>query len=132
MKINLSLILFVLEQTICEYAPQLRDQYLIYTEKVTDAFSDVLCEAACNQEREFICRSYTFRSESRPGTPQCLLSGDTSQSAGKNAFQIQSGALYSEKLCDGLNPRRETPQRLPQVNITLCLVHCKCLKVNHS
>ena len=50
------------------------------------------------------------------GKPQCLLSGDTSQSAGKNAFQIQSGALYSEKLCDGLNPRRETPQRLPQVN----------------
>ena len=118
-KIKAFFLKLVSEQTICEYAPQLRDQYLIYTEKVTDAFSDVLCEAACNQEREFICRSYTFRSESRPGTPQCLLSGDTSQSAGKNAFQIQSGALFSEKLCDGLNPRREIPQRLPQVNKTI-------------
>jgi hypothetical protein len=46
-----------------------------------------------------------------------LLSGDTSESAGKNAFQIQSGALFSEKLCDGLNPRRDIPQRLPQVKI---------------
>ena len=66
--------------------------------------------------------SYTFRSESRPGTPQCLLSGDTSQSAGKNAFQIQSGALFSEKLCDGLNPRRDIPQRLPQVMTHIIII----------
>ena len=109
---------FFSEQTICEYTQQIRDQYLIYTDKVTDAFSDVLCEAACNQEREFICRSYNFRSQSRPGTPQCRLSGDTSQTAGKNAFQIESGALYSEKLCDGTTsgvPRRDSPIARPQV-----------------
>lgn len=70
----------------------------------------------------FFFFSYTFRSESRPGTPQCLLSGDTSQSAGKNAFQIQSGALFSEKLCDGLNPRRDIPQRLPQVMTHIIII----------
>lgn len=102
---NLHIHIIFLEQTRCEYAPQVQDQYLIYTDKVTDAFSDVLCQAACNQEREFACRSYTFRSQSRPGVPQCLLSGDTSASAGKNAFQIESGALYSEKQCDLNGPR---------------------------
>lgn len=41
----------------------MRDQYLIYADKVLDAFSEGTCRQACNQEREFNCRSYSFLSE---------------------------------------------------------------------
>ena len=81
----------------------------IYTDKTVNAFSDATCQAACSAETEFICRSYTFRSQSRSGSPQCLLSGDNTASAGKNAFQIESGALFSEKKCGLISiPRRDS------------------------
>jgi len=86
-------------QTRCDYTSQTRDQYLIYTDKSLEAFSDVSCKQACTQERDFNCRSYSFLSETRPGTTQCLLSSDTQQSAGGNAFQLTTGALYAEKDC---------------------------------
>lgn len=86
-------------QSRCEYSIPILDQYLIYSDKVLDAFTDATCRQACTQEREFNCRSYSFLSESQPGTPQCLLSGDTQISAGRNAFQLENGAIYSEKDC---------------------------------
>ena len=52
--------------------------------------------------------------QARPGTPQCLLSGDTQDSAGRNAFQLQNGALYSEKRCNGDALRG--PQTRPQIS----------------
>jgi len=33
-------------------------------------------------------------------TSQCLLSGDTAGNAGPNSFQVQPGAIYTEKECD--------------------------------
>jgi hypothetical protein len=59
--------------------------------------------------------------QSRPGTPQCLLSGDNTNSAGKNAFQSESGAIFAEKDCDP-QPRRDgsrpvIPISRPQVYI---------------
>ena len=105
---------YVSEQTRCDYTKPLNDQYLIYTDKASSAFSDAQCELACTSETEFNCRSYTFRSQSRPGTPQCLLSGDNTESAGKNAFQIESGAIFAEKQCfDDDSPR--APIARPQV-----------------
>ena len=69
-------------QSRCEFSPQTRGQYLIYTDKSLEAFSDSSCRQACNTEREFNCRSYSYLAETREGTPQCLLSGDTQKSAG--------------------------------------------------
>jgi len=91
-------------QSNCDYSPQTRDQYLIYTDKASTAFSAASCKQACTQEREFNCRSYSFLSELRGSEPQCLLSSDTQSSAGGNAFQLTSGALYAEKEC-GRQPR---------------------------
>ena len=53
------------EQTRCGYTRQSSDQYLIYTDKVTDAFSDVGCKQACSQELDFNCRSYAFKQQVR-------------------------------------------------------------------
>ena len=47
----------------CDYSDPIRDQYLIYTDKVLDAFSESTCRQACTQERDFNCRSYSFLSE---------------------------------------------------------------------
>ena len=52
-------------QSRCDYSPSIRDQYLIYTDKVLDAFTESTCRQACTQEREFQCRSYSFLSEVR-------------------------------------------------------------------
>jgi hypothetical protein len=35
---------------------------LIYTDRSLSAFSDSSCQHACDVEREFVCRSYTFLS----------------------------------------------------------------------
>ena len=44
-------------QSRCEFSPQTRGQYLIYTDKSAPAFTDSQCRQACSQEREFNCRS---------------------------------------------------------------------------
>jgi len=61
---------------------------------------------------DWIC---TYLLQARPGTPQCLLSGDTQESAGRNAFQQESGAIYAEKVCDGPRRRQDIPQDRPRV-----------------
>ena len=49
------------EASTCDYAEALQDQYIIYTDKTINAFSDATCQAACTSETSFVCRSYTFR-----------------------------------------------------------------------
>jgi hypothetical protein len=46
----------------CAYRNFQRDRQLIYTDKSLSAFSDSSCQHACDVEREFVCRSYTFLS----------------------------------------------------------------------
>jgi hypothetical protein len=46
----------------CTYRNFQRDRQLIYTDKSLSAFSDSSCQHACDVEREFVCRSYTFLS----------------------------------------------------------------------
>ena len=53
-----------------------------------------------NSQSPSCCRSYSFLPETRDGSSKCLLSGDTQQSAGSNAFQLSTGALYAEKECE--------------------------------
>ena len=43
-------------QSRCEFSPQTRGQYLIYTDKSTSAFSDSSCRQSCSTELEFNCR----------------------------------------------------------------------------
>ena len=47
----------------CDFSTPIHDQYLIYTDKVLDAFTETTCQQACTQERDFNCRSYSFLSE---------------------------------------------------------------------
>ena len=47
-------------QSRCEFSPQTRGQYLIYTDKSTQAFTDSQCRQACRSESTFNCRSYSF------------------------------------------------------------------------
>ena len=49
------------EASTCDYAEALQDQYIIYTDKTINAFSDATCQAACTSETSFVCRSFTFR-----------------------------------------------------------------------
>ena len=79
--------IIILGQSNCDYSPQTRDQYIIYTDKSLSSFSSASCKQSCTQERDFNCRSYSFLSETRSGDPQCLLSSDTQKSAG-GKFQI--------------------------------------------
>lgn len=44
------------------YRNQQRDRQLVYTDKALSTFSDSSCQHACDVEREFLCRSYTFLS----------------------------------------------------------------------
>ena len=44
------------------YRNQQRDRQLVYTDKSLSTFSDSSCQHACDVEREFLCRSYTFLS----------------------------------------------------------------------
>ncbi|CAG7728314.1 unnamed protein product [Allacma fusca] len=93
-----------LQSSKCTYKNLQRDRYLIYVDKVDTALNDGSCQRACDKEREFNCRSFSFltpaASPSPASTSLCLLSGDTAGNAGPNAFQAQHGAVYSERECD--------------------------------
>ncbi|XP_034231598.1 uncharacterized protein LOC117639791 [Thrips palmi] len=91
----------------CVYRNQQRDRQLVYTDKALSTFSDSSCQHACDVEREFLCRSYTFLSTTGLNSHQCLLSGSLGSSMDSTAYQAQSGALYAERECTGppmLNP----------------------------
>ena len=51
------------EQLRCSYTRPTEDQYLIYGDKVTNAYSEQTCKQSCSQESEFNCRSYSFRKD---------------------------------------------------------------------
>ncbi|XP_021930316.1 uncharacterized protein LOC110834946 [Zootermopsis nevadensis] len=92
----------------CAYRNFQRDRQLIYTDKSLSAFSDSSCQHACDVEREFVCRSYTFLSTVGSNTNQCLLSASVA-SGTENAFKLQNGALYAEKECGTLRPPDSVP-----------------------
>ncbi|XP_047103996.1 uncharacterized protein LOC124722900 [Schistocerca piceifrons] len=85
--------------THCAYTYHKSGQQLIYTDKSLSSFSDKSCEQACDVEREFVCRSYTFLGQTGINNNHCLLSGSLGSTIDIGAFQPQSGALYAEKEC---------------------------------
>ncbi|XP_069693489.1 uncharacterized protein [Periplaneta americana] len=92
----------------CSYRNFLRDRQLIYTDKSLSAFSDSSCEHACEVEREFVCRSFTFLSMTRGNTNQCLLSGSVAIGL-EQAFEPMSGAFYAERECGNVHPPEPYP-----------------------
>ncbi|XP_033606986.1 uncharacterized protein LOC111863521 isoform X3 [Cryptotermes secundus] len=92
----------------CAYRNFQRDRQLIYTDKSLSAFSDSSCQHACDVEREFMCRSYTFLSTVGSNTNQCLLSASVAAGT-EQAFKLQNGALYAEKQCGSLQPPEPVP-----------------------
>ncbi|CAB3367593.1 Hypothetical predicted protein [Cloeon dipterum] len=85
----------------CVYRNQQRDMQLMYVDKSLSAFSDSSCQQACDVEREFVCRSFTFLSQTGLNTNQCLLSGDTGIAVGRSGFVPVPGALFAERECTG-------------------------------
>ena len=60
--IRTSSVLFFAAVGRCTFRNFQRDRQMIYTDKSLSAFSDASCQHACDVEREFVCRSYTFLS----------------------------------------------------------------------
>ncbi|XP_046406709.1 uncharacterized protein LOC124171575 isoform X1 [Ischnura elegans] len=83
----------------CIYRNHQRDRLLIHVDKSVSLFSDSSCQRACDMERDFHCRSYSFLSQTGINTNQCLLSSDASSSVSSGGFQTQSGAMYAEREC---------------------------------
>jgi hypothetical protein len=51
---------FNLEPRKCTYKAAQKDRYLIYVDKTETAQHDGICQRACDSQREFNCRSYSF------------------------------------------------------------------------
>ncbi len=71
------------------------------------------CEQACDHEKEFNCRSYTYLDNpdghNAPGGNLCLLSSDNRATSHQGSMQFRPRALYAEKDCVNLNQRSRVP-----------------------
>ncbi|RWS25789.1 uncharacterized protein B4U80_03819 [Leptotrombidium deliense] len=54
------------------------------------------CEKYCNDNRRFLCRSFSYYSSNG----QCFISGDDHVSGGQSALQPRSGMTYYERKCE--------------------------------
>ncbi len=89
----------VRSHSTCPYEKTL-DAYPTYTDLVetNGVSSHEVCEAYCNDNKRFLCRSFAFYSSNG----QCFISGDDSSSAGPSAIQKRSGIVYFERKCPTL------------------------------
>jgi hypothetical protein len=69
----------------CTYRNFQRDRQLIYVDKSLSSFSDSSCQHACDVEREFVCRSYTFLST----VSNFILNSATNTNKQRNNFQFK-------------------------------------------
>lgn len=71
------------------------------------------CEQACDHEKEFNCRSYTYLDSpdgsQAPGGNLCLLSSDNRATSHQGSMQFRPRALYAEKDCVNMNQRSRVP-----------------------
>ncbi|RWS11638.1 uncharacterized protein B4U79_13044 [Dinothrombium tinctorium] len=84
--------------------------YPTYTDLVESVgvTSKESCEKYCNDNRKFLCRSYSYYSSNG----QCFISGDDHVSGGQSALQSRSGMTYYERKCD------KTPDTPPTTDST--------------
>lgn len=77
------------------------------------------CEQACDYEKEFNCRSYTYLDNPdgsvAPGGNLCLLSADNRATSHQGSMQFRPRALYAEKDCAYQKwPKQPSTPYIPQ------------------
>ena len=86
-------IIFIPAPPRCEFAES-PGRFLPYTDRfVPQAYDVSECRRLCEQERDFQCRSFSFRISRR----ECYLSSDDSFVADKNALINDRDFLYGEQ-----------------------------------
>lgn len=87
----------------CRYHAIERDISIISVTKSIRGTSTFHCEQACDYEKEFNCRSYTYLDNPdgsvAPGGNLCLLSADNRATSHQGSMQFRPRALYAEKDC---------------------------------
>lgn len=97
----------------CRYAPIERDMIIVSVTKSVKGSSTFFCEAECNKQTDFNCRSYTYIDQSPiPGGNLCLLSSDNRGTSQRASIRHHPRALYAEKECKGVRKARisSTPE----------------------
>ena len=87
-----------LGQTRCEYTPQTRDQYLIYTDKSLQAFSDSSCRQACTQVEISNSRFGGVKHSNyyRNGTSTAALTPISPRPGSPISTSVSSAAIHSK------------------------------------
>lgn len=87
----------------CRYHAIERDISIVSVTKSLRGTSTFHCEQACDYEKEFNCRSYTYLDNPdgsiAPGGNLCLLSSDNRATSHQGSMQFRPRALYAEKDC---------------------------------
>lgn len=87
----------------CRYHAIERDISIVSVTKSLRGTSTFHCEQACDYEKEFNCRSYTYLDNPdgslAPGGNLCLLSADNRATSHQGSMQFRPRALYAEKDC---------------------------------
>ena len=86
----------------CRYHSIERDISIVPVTKSVRGTSTFHCEQACDHEKEFNCRSYTYLDSPdgpAPGGNLCLLSSDNRATSHQGSMQFRPRALYAEKDC---------------------------------
>lgn len=82
----------------CRYLPHEPDATLSSVVKSFAVASLTHCQAACDKEMSFTCRSFTF-ADPGVGRYTCLLSGDNRASSRQGAMRYSPGNYYFGKEC---------------------------------
>ena len=92
----------------CRYHSIERDISIVSVTKSLRGTSTFHCEQACDFEKEFNCRSYTYLDNPdgsvAPGGNLCLLSADNRATSHQGSMQFRPRALYAEKDCTFQRP----------------------------
>lgn len=106
------------ESPQCRYGPVQPDRYLLYADRMISGSSQTAatCQAACDSERHFRCRSFSVHS-AVPSTPmQCSLSSSISPTYEVISKNHSSHETILFLILTSLNDRRkEAPKQWKEI-----------------
>ena len=73
----------IVEGRVCSYGAAQSDRYLLYADRMVSGSNEGTCRLACDSERHFRCRSYSWHLHS---SLACSLSSSTSSAS--NSYQV--------------------------------------------
>jgi len=73
----------IIEGRVCGYGAAQTDRYLLYADRMVSGPNEGACRLACDSERNFRCRSYSWHLHS---SLACSLSSSTSSAS--NSYQV--------------------------------------------